>query len=130
MGREETVAQVRQITDALRSAGIALPGLSTAAVADAALVGRLPAWVARFGPLSDGQNTWVYCEPHRQAEPLAPGQILLRLPAGRYLVDTFDTGSRAFWARESAAGDPLVVGLASSGFPLLLWIRLIICEPS
>lgn len=123
MDRNETVARLRQIAGSLRSARIDLPDPSADADVAAGLVEKLPTWVARFGPLGDGQNTWIYCEPHRGAAAGALSQIQLRMPAGCYLMDTFDTASHICLARESARGSPLVVGLIYTGRPILLWIR-------
>jgi len=86
-----------------------------------------PAWIARYGALIEGRNAWIYCEPYPGAESGIAGQILLRKPDGRSLVDSFDAEAATCIARESAGGTPLVVGLPFTGGPLLLWIRPIGC---
>ena len=123
MSFDETIARVRCFVESLHSAGVELPNPSMAAAADPALVGKLPGWIARYGALIEGRNTWIYCEPHPGAEPGIAGQILLRKPDGRSLVDSFDAAAATCIARESAGGTPLVVGLPFTGGPILLWIR-------
>jgi hypothetical protein len=123
MVREEILRCVQQIAGSLQSEGLVLPGPSADAITDAGLVGSLPAWVARFGLAIDGDNAWLYCEPYPGAESDMPGQALLHLPPGRYLVDTFETASCGCIGRESAEGGPLVVGLVFTGSPVLLYIH-------
>lgn len=119
----ETITLVSQISSSLQSSGVPLPSPSRSSALGAELAGKLPAWVARCGLLIDGKNTWLYCEPRSGTEPASPGQVLLHLPAGRFLVDTFDTARPTCISRESATGGPLVVGLIFAGRPILLWIR-------
>jgi hypothetical protein len=123
MSFDETIVRVKHFVESLHSAGVELPDPSVAAAADPALVGKLPGWVARYGALIEGRNAWIYCEPRPGAESGLAGQILLRKPDGRSLVDSFDAASAACIARESAGGTPLVVGLPFTGGPILLWVR-------
>ena len=120
---DETVIHVRRLIETLKREGAQSPELSASASADASLVEKLPAWVARYGALVDGSNAWVYCEPRFGTRSGQPGQIQLRNKTARCLIDTFDASSGACVARESAGGTPLVAGLAFTGRPLLLWIR-------
>jgi hypothetical protein len=123
MDRDEILACVQQITRSLQSEGLVLPSPSTGARTDTGLVGSLPSWVARYGLAIDGDNAWLYCEPYPGADSETPGQTLLDLPPGRYVVDTFDTASCDCIGRESAEGGPLVVGLVFTGSPVLLHIQ-------
>jgi hypothetical protein len=107
----------------LQAAGVPLPGPSECATSGNGLVGKRPEWMNRFGLLREEGNAWFYCAPNPNAEPGCSGQLLLQFPPGRYLVDTFDVHLKCAMARESAAGDPLVIGLPFSKNPLLLWIR-------
>ena len=125
MNLDEITAIVSDAVSSLQSAGVPLPGLSCSATLGTGLVEKLPARVARVGLLIDGMSTWLYCELHPETEPVSMGQIVLRLPSGRYLADTFDAASHTCIARESAPGGPLVVGLAFVGKQVLLWIRTI-----
>jgi len=120
---EGMVVHIRQLIETLKREGVEMAEVSSAASTDAGLVEKLPPWVARYGVLIDGGNAWVYCEPRFGTRSGQPGQILLRLAFERCLIDSFDAASGACIARESAAGTPLVAGLAFTGRPLLLWIR-------
>ncbi len=119
----EIRARISHIAASMRSEGVDLPGPSAAASPAAALVDRLPSWIARWGSLAEGENIWIYGEPCGGTGSSPSGQVLIGLPAGRYLVDTFDTVLRTAISRESAAGNPLVIGLVSVPGPFLLWIR-------
>ena len=92
---------------------------------DARIVEKLPAWVTRFRLLREKNDLWLYCEPGPSIDESLNSQFVLRVPAGRYLIDTFDAHSYACIARESAAGGPLVGALSPVGIPLLLRIRLV-----
>jgi hypothetical protein len=111
------------IAATLQSEGVNLPCPSAHAAPAPSLVEKLPSQIARFGPLIEGENAWIYCEPRRRTESDPSGQALIHLPAGRYLVDAFDIVLRTCIARESASGNPLVIGLVSVPRPFLLWIR-------
>jgi hypothetical protein len=119
----EILACISRIAATMQTEGVDLPCPSAVAAPAAALVEKLPSWIARYGPLAEGKNVWVYCEPRCGTDSNPPSQVLICLPAGRYLVDTFDIGLRTCIARESAAGNPLVIGLVSVPRPFLLWIR-------
>ena len=123
MEREETLLLTRRFVRELRSTGAFLPEPSKDAILCAGLVGALPGWVARFGPLSDGKNIWLCCDPRVDPESAPSGQFLLKLPPGRYIIDTFDLSSHNCICRESAAAAPLVAGMAYTGHRILLWIR-------
>ncbi len=115
---EELKGRVESFLAAL---GADLPVSSVLTASDA--VESLPDWVARFGLLSHGTRAWFYCEPVSGVLPQPAGQVAMRIPAGRLMIDTFDMNSRECIARESAPGGPLVAGLAFTGNPILLIIR-------
>ena len=123
MDPEDVAARVAQMVGFLQSGGVSLPAPPASAAPANAPAGALPPWVARFGLLVDGRQAWFYCEPHPGTGSGPPGQVLLDVPPGRYLVDTFVAGLPSAVARESAAGKPLVVGLGFAAKPTLLWIR-------
>jgi len=101
------------------------PGLNPDALAGGRhdLVRRLPAWVKRFGLLSGPAGTCLWCEPRREPAEIAPSQMILNLPRGRYLVDVLDTGTASWVSKQSAEGGPLVAGLPYTGSPVVAWIR-------
>jgi len=123
MGIEETLCLTRRLVRGLRSSGVLLSEPSEHAGLCTDFVGELPGWVARFGPLSDGKQFWIYCEQGGDPDPAPAGQVLFRLPPGRYMIDTFDLDSRECVSRESVVASPLVAGLTFTGHPVLLWIR-------
>ena len=77
------------------------------------LVQYLPAWVRRFGLLTEGANTWLYCEPNPLAADVFPSQAIIKMPPGRYMIDALDVRGCSCVSRESAAGAPLIVDLRS-----------------
>ena len=81
-----------------------------------------PAWVVRAAVLKSRGTWWLWCEPRARTRPGA-GQIVINLPAGRYLLDVMDARTHAWFSRESAAGPLLVAGLASRGGPVIARIR-------
>ena len=89
--------------------------------ADTALLRQAPAWVARAALLKSARAWWLWCEPRRGRA--RDGQCVLDLPAGRYIVESLDTRSHTWVSCESAAGAPLVIGLAFTGRPVLAYIR-------
>jgi hypothetical protein len=88
---------------------------------DQALIRRAPAWVARAALLKSARAWWLWCEPRRVRA--SDGQCVLDLPAGRYMIETLDTRSSTWVSCESAAGDPLVIGVPFTGRPVLSCIR-------
>jgi hypothetical protein len=81
-----------------------------------------------IGSLRGADSHWFWLERGECATKGAAGsagQIVLKLPAGRYLVDTLDVNRRTWIARESAAGHPLVAGIPAAGDRLLLRVRRI-----
>ncbi len=123
MAPGEAYACVSRVAAALQSHGMDLTCPTPAAIPAESLLEKVPSWIARYGSLIEGNSVWVYCEPRRDTDSDPSGQFLIRLQAGRYLVDSFDINLRTCVARESAAGDPLVIALVSIPRPLLLWIR-------
>jgi hypothetical protein len=123
IGLGEALLVTCRLVRELRSGGVSLSEPSENAVLCADFVVALPGWVARFGPLSDGKQFWLYCEPGGNPDPAPAGQVLFRLPPGRYMIDTFDLGSGDCVSRESAVASPLVAGLTFTGHPVLLWLR-------
>ena len=87
-------------------------------------VGYLPAWVGEVGVL-EAPGVWcLWCQPRRSPGETFPSQVILDLPAGRYMVETLDVRTGTWCARESAAGGPLVAGLSFTGGPVLVLVRL------
>lgn len=109
----------------------ALPPQSTPAGLDVdalaggmdSLVRSLPPWVKRFGFLAGAGQYVLWCEPKARPRRTFPGQMILNLPGGRYLIDILDITTKKWVSRESAEGGPLVAGLPYTGNPLLAWIR-------
>ncbi len=126
MAPGEAFISISRGSSTLQSGGMGLPSPSPRAIPAAPLLEKLPSWISRYGSLIEGKNVWIYCEPCCGTDTSPSGQFLIRLPAGRYLVDTFDIGLGACIARESAAGNPLVIALVSVPGPFLLWIRPIV----
>ena len=89
------------------------------------LIRSLPAWVKRFGFLAGTGHYCLWCDPLPAPGDAFPSQMILDIPCGRYIVDTYDTVAMTWVSRESAEGGPLVVGLPFTGNPVLVWIRLI-----
>jgi hypothetical protein len=89
----------------------------------APFVRSLPGWVGRFGLLAGPAGYGLWCEPRPGRGGTFPGQMILDIPRGRYLIDILDAASSTWVSRESAAGGPLVAGLPFTGGPLLAWIR-------
>ncbi len=125
MNGTETLALIREAVPLLRSSAGELPEPPASFASDPGLVENLPPWIARFGLLLAHSATWLYCESRPVDAIDATGQVLLRLPAGRYLVDAFDLRSGRCVSRESASGGPMVAGLPFCNGPVLLAIRKI-----
>lgn len=88
-------------------------------------VGHLPVWVGEVGAL-EAPGAWcLWCRPRRSPGETFPSQVILDLPAGRYMVETLDARTGTWCARESATGGPLVAGLPFTGGPALVVIRTI-----
>lgn len=121
---DDAIARVVSALRDLQLGGIALPNLPATARPASHLVKKVPPWISHFSLLAEGPCAWLYCEPDAGVAYSHPGQAVIDFPAGRYLIDTFETAARVCIARESAAATPLVIGLAHTGAPVLLWIRL------
>jgi hypothetical protein len=89
------------------------------------LVRSLPAWVERFGLLAGPDHYCLWCKPWSSPGEIFPGQIILDIPRGRYLVEIYDAAAQRWVSRESAEGGPLVAGLPYTGNRLLVWIRAV-----
>jgi hypothetical protein len=83
---------------------------------------HLPTWVGSRHLLVEGEAIWIYIEPNASASGTEPGQLVLELPAARYMVEILDIASGTWISRESAAGGPLVAGLPFSKNPQLIRI--------
>jgi hypothetical protein len=103
------------------------PGCDMDAVrqAPASLVSHWPAWVTRAGALVGKDVYCLWCQPHPDPRETFPSQLILNVPAGRYIVDVLDVSRAAWRSSESGTGHPLVVGLPYTSGTLLVWIRLV-----
>jgi hypothetical protein len=90
---------------------------------DRAAIRSLPHWIARAGGLQGTGIYCLWCEPLPAPAGTFPSQLVLDIPAGRYMVDTFDVSVGTWCGRESAPGGPLVAGVAYTGGPVLLVVR-------
>lgn len=113
------LAAARELDSSLR-----IP--ATFVSADAGLVLEVPAWVARAALLKSARAWWLWCEPRKGRA--RDGQCVLDLPAGRFIVETLDTRNCTWVSCESAAGDPLVIGMPFTGRPVLTCIRRVATE--
>ena len=96
---------------ALAKAGETFPP-TLGRVRDAAgRVRHAPSFVQRLGALTLGATTWIWCQPAEGAATGVAGQLVLDLPEGRYLCEVLDVAGAVWCSRESAAGNPLVIGL-------------------
>ena len=93
--------------------------------APASLVSHWPAWVTRAGALIGNDVYCLWCQPHPDPRETFPSQLILNVPAGRYMVDVLDVSRAAWMSRESASGNPLVAGLPYTAGTLLVWIRMV-----
>jgi len=102
-----------------------VPDASALLPAETSTIRRLPQWVTRAGVVQAPDTWWLYVERRRRraAEAFDPGQVVLDLPAGRYSVETLDVDACEWLGLESAAGGPLVAGLACPARAALLRIR-------
>jgi hypothetical protein len=91
--------------------------------ADAAAMRSLPRRVVSVGLAADGEGYWLWLEPAPGAPPESPGQFVLDVPAGRYVVEVFDSEAHCWFSRESAAGGPLVAGVPCRPAALVVRIR-------
>jgi len=87
------------------------------------LVRSLPPWVGRFGLLAGSGFYCLWCEPDSSPAETFPGQMVLDIPSGRYMVEILDSATALWVSRESAAGGPLVAGLPYTGSSVLVRIR-------
>jgi hypothetical protein len=90
--------------------------------ADLARVSRWPAWASGAALLESRSAWWLWCVC-RKGSTAGGDQLVMDTPPGRYLVDVLDTRAHAWVSRESAAGDPLVIGLPHTGHAILVRIR-------
>ena len=88
--------------------------------ADPVVIAGLPDWVRRHIVFECRGEWWVRLEPGPDGS--TGGQMLLALPAGRYLADTHDEAAGQWVARESTGGGPLVIGVPVARGAL--WIRI------
>jgi hypothetical protein len=118
-----SVERVRAVARAARDRPAVGPG-DRGPAAGAAPVRAMPGWVARFHVLPGAAaDHWILCEPRPDPGDTYPSQVVIDAPEGRYLLDQFDPATGACTARESAAGGPIVAGLAYTGRPVLLHIQ-------
>jgi len=118
---------------ALASARAALAMVDTPPGCDAdslraalpSVVSHWPAWVVRAGVFAMRGAYCIWCEPHPAPQETFPSQLILNVPAGRYVVDVLDVSRRAWAFRESVTGAPLVTGLPYTAGTVLVWIRLV-----
>jgi hypothetical protein len=122
---EEIRSLISKALDGQQSTGFEIAYPSARARSDPALVPVMPPWVLRFGLLIEETNVWIWCEPQADATESFPSQIVIGLPAGRYLIDVLDALTSVCISRESAVAKPLVAGLPFTGSPIVLWIRRI-----
>jgi len=87
------------------------------------LIRNLPLWVGRYGLITGDGQYLFWSEPIESPKDTFPSQAVIDVPRGRYMIDTLDTASSRWVSRESAEGGPLVIGLAYTGHPVLLWIH-------
>lgn len=99
--------------------------MATVRLAPASLVSHWPAWVTRAGALVGSGVYCLWCQPHPDPRETFPSQLILNVPAGRYMVDVLDVGRGRWASRESATGNPLVAGLPYTAGTLLVWIRTV-----
>lgn len=119
------VRRVRTLVEDALPPEVRPPGLNPEALVGGqpSLARRLPAWVKRFGLLIGPGFLCLWCEPRHEPAETFPGQMILNLPRGRYMIDVFDTGTSTWVSRESVEGGPLVAGLPYTGEPVVAWIR-------
>lgn len=85
-------------------------------------INHLPGWIEQYRVRHEGQVIWLDLEPSAHAADVHPGQMVIDLPPGRYMVEILDTVSGEWISRESAAGGPLVAGLPWTENPLVVKI--------
>lgn len=88
-------------------------------------VRHLPDWVTSCRLRTERRATWIYIEPRLPAADEESGQLVIDLPAGRYMIEIMDLETEQWISRESAAGGPLVAGLPCTGHALLVRIARI-----
>lgn len=104
----------------------AMPALADGelAPADALRPPRVPAWVSEVGAVRDGSALWLWLDGAGRSQvagnELTIDQMVLELPEGRYLVESYDVEARAWVGRESAASPPLVIGVPHRAGAVLL----------
>jgi hypothetical protein len=87
-------------------------------------VKHLPDWIEQFGIVAGGGVLWLWIRPVARSEPPSwtARQLVLDVAPGRYVIETLETATREWVARESAAAAPLVIGLRWSQGPLIVRI--------
>ena len=93
----------------------------TAKAAHSDMIRSLPGWVGHCRMRIRGNVIWLHIEPSaaiKRMKKKENGQIVVALPAQRYMVEIRDIASGAWISRESAAGGPLVAGLPCTGSAL------------
>ena len=119
----------RKVAAALHACGMVAPAEGAAALEPAGreLIAHLPSWVTRAGALSGPSVVLVWCEPRRGTDErsAAPGQLVLNVRPGRYMVEVLDVAQNRWTSRETATAAPLVSGLPFAGGPLLVHVRYV-----
>jgi hypothetical protein len=112
------------------------PGQGVAVTSAAALIRAVPAWAGATGAILINQSppstrpgvsplallvAWI--EPCSQVTPGFQNQLSLNLPAGRYMVLTFDSEKQLAVGSESALGTPVVCGPPFAGAAVAVVVR-------
>ncbi len=90
---------------------------------------HVPAWVGEYGVARLGAVWLLYVARAEGAQPDAMGQAVLDVPAGRYLVDTYDVAERNWRTLESAAAPPLVIGVPRCDHAIVVRVRAVASLP-
>ncbi len=115
----------------------AMPSDDGPAFADAeASVLSIPAWAGASGAILLREPTpsarlnaspfallVVWMEPRPQPAPGFPSQLALDLPAGRYVIVTYDAAKRHAVGSETAVGPPVLCGPPFDGAAVAVLVR-------